>query len=49
MVRGSSYGDPIWRAKTVKKLGLEATLRPAAAPQKSPKAVVKKTPDPNGT
>jgi putative transposase len=34
VVRGSPYGDPTWRAKTVKKLGLEATLRPRGRPRK---------------
>jgi putative transposase len=36
IVRGSPYGDPVWQAKTVKKLGLEATLRPRGRPRKRP-------------
>jgi putative transposase len=36
IVRGSPYGDRAWQAKTVKKLGLETTLRPRGRPRKKP-------------
>jgi putative transposase len=34
LVRGSPYGARAWVAKTAKKLGLEATLRPRGRPRK---------------
>jgi len=34
--RGSPYGDPAWRVKTAKKLGLETTLHPRGRPRKKP-------------
>jgi putative transposase len=36
IIRGSPYGDEAWVKRTVKKLGLEATLRPRSRPRKKP-------------
>jgi putative transposase len=33
--RGSPFGDPLWSAQTVRKLGLESTVRPQGRPKKS--------------
>jgi len=37
VARGNPYGDEQWSRKTIKKLGLESTIRPRGRPRKSEK------------
>ena len=38
VVRGTPFGEESWQRRTVKRLGLESTMRPRGRPGKSPPA-----------
>jgi putative transposase len=37
VARGAPYGSEAWVRRTVKRLGLESTIRPRGRPRKTPK------------